>query len=91
MANRIDKELEEKRKQRDGDLEHKIACLKGGWKIFIIHPLTYLGILSFICFGIYYNWNPKEMIENAFGYLLTAILTGLVQHLIIEKNKKQIR
>ena len=89
MVSKIDKELAEKRKKIDGDLDHRISSCKGFWKVFIIHPATwaFIIIFCFSCYGIYHDWNLKQMIGSAFGYFITAILTGLIQH-FITKDKK---
>lgn len=87
MASKIDKELERRRKIREGDFEDKIAHLKNQWKIVRYSPLTYAIILIIILYGMYCDWNYKIMIDKAFSYILTVILTGLIQHIVIKGRK----
>ena len=88
MNNLLDKKLESKRKERDGNFEHHWECCKHFWKIIWIHPITYALIFPLFCFGTYYDWDLKIMISVSFKHILTALITGMVQYLILEKRNK---
>ncbi len=79
MATKFDRELEEKRKKRNEDLEEKLARCNSFWKIFFRHPGAYAILLMFLCTGIYYDWNLKIIIEKAFEYGVVALITSLIQ------------
>jgi hypothetical protein len=89
MKNNLDKQLEERRKKSDGDFEHRIAWCKNFWKLIMVHPLTYLilGFFCFYCFGKYYEWQIKKMIQDGFGYILVSLITGLIQHFVTKEKK----
>jgi hypothetical protein len=92
MASKLDKELAEKRKKRDEDLEERVARCNAFWRIFFIHPVTYIGLitLGIIGLGVYWDWNPKRMIVFVFKYGLTILTTALLQNFINEKLSKKI-
>jgi hypothetical protein len=87
MISKIDKELADKRKIRDGDLEDKISRFKGQWKALFCNPLTYAVIIAIVLYGAYCDWNYKKMIDNSFGYVITAVLTGLIQRIFIKPQE----
>ena len=87
--NEIDKILEKTELYNRAELQ----AIKHKWKCIFMHLYTWLVILIliivFICFGYYYDWSVKTMIEKAFGYLLTAIITGLIEYFIIENLQRK--
>jgi hypothetical protein len=92
MASKLDKELAEKRKRRDEDLEERVARCNAFWRIFFIHPATYIMvvILGIMGLGVYWDWNLKLMIIFTFKYGLTILTTALLQNFINEKVTKKI-
>lgn len=74
---------------------YKIESYKRFWEQLKWNPITYFIIGIFIacivCLGVSYDWNWKVMIHKSFGYLLTALITAVVEYCIIkiiEKNDK---
>lgn len=93
MASLIDKKISQKKAIANGDIEHKMLLYKGFWQLFFLNPLTYVisggSLLICLCLGVYYDWNIKLIISNSFGYVLTSLITGLVQHFITQKQREK--
>lgn len=89
MTTALDKRLEEKRKKRDGEFEHQFQNKINWWKLFFISPKTWgvFIIICIICYGTFHAWEWKVMIGEAFSYILTAVITGLIQHFLTHKKK----
>lgn len=88
MTSNLDKTLASKRKV---DLETKDKQIKDIchiWKIILIHPISYLLIIFFICFGVYYEWNLKAMIGIAFEYGIVAVFANLIQYIYQKRLNK---
>lgn len=84
--NPLDKKLEQKRKQTEGDILHKVQCLKGFWKVLFLNPLTYIIagflIVSWVFLGTYFEWNYKIMIGKVFEWGIASLITTLLMEKI---------
>lgn len=89
MSSKIDKKLENRRKEADGDYNHLSKWCNNFWKIAWKHPLTILIVFIFVCFGYYYDWNYKNMVSVSFSHGITSLLTGLIQYLFFQSRKKK--
>ncbi len=58
----------------------------------ILHPLTLLALLAIAlyCFGYYYDWNLKTLIEKTVTVGLSSLFTSLIKD-SIKRPKKQER
>ena len=71
----------------------QIQTIKHQWTLIFWSPVTWfiIGILGIglLGLGVCCDWSLKKMITTAFGYAVTAIITGLVEYFIIEHVRKK--
>ena len=93
MASKIDKEIAQRAKKIDGDFEHLSKKCDNFWRIFFKHPIVVFTILVIFlyCFGLYHDFNWKNMIYVSYTHGITALITGLIQYFIFEKKNKSNR
>jgi hypothetical protein len=68
--------------------EYQIERSKQHWKLIFRSPLTVLALVFFLCYGIYFEWQLKVMIGEAFGYVVGGVLEYLVIKHIDKKGGK---
>ena len=92
MASKIDKEIAQRAKKIDGDYEHLSKKCDNFWRTLYKRPIfvfpSIVIVFLFVCFGLYHDFNLKNMLYVSFTHGITALITSLIQYFIFQKKNK---